>query len=216
MKPVLFARIGFLSSIALSFVIDGNSVIGFILAVLPQLLIVAAFYMFAKSYQKTSIFINYVISFACSLVMNIVIIFTVKKGGTYLMQKFGNSNEKASDMTAFLEDLTKKAQSDPEFAQEIIKSFLTTEFIGLTSAVGILFIFVVLFSSFSYKALGKVTGVKNLVLASTLLLVSLPTLIIFGLGFLLMLVAIILVIISMFQLDEKLVSEGKNHTNPMM
>ncbi len=213
MKPVLFARIGFLSSIVLSFVLDGTSILGFFIALLPQLLVLFAFYLFGKNYQKNIIFVHYLIAFISSLVMNVTLIMAVKIGSQYLMSKFGNSNE--TDTSAFLEDLAKKAQADPEFAQEIIKAILTNQIIVFFAIIIILYIISVVFVAFSCKVLGKVTNVKSLNLAANFLLIGAATSII-GIGFISILIGMILMIVSMFQLDERLVAEGKNHENPMM
>lgn len=212
MKPVLLAKIGLLGGIVLSFILDSTTILGFSLTLATQLMLVYAFFMFAKNYQKKSIFSFYLIAFLITLVINLTFIFAVSSGSKHLMTKFGNSNE--TDVTAFLEDLANRAKSDPEFASEILKSLMTPQFIGYASVIVIGFVMVLVFSSMAYKNLGKAAGIKNFVLCGNLFLIGGLTLIV-GIGLLLILVAFILLIISVFQMNETLVAQGKNHENPL-
>lgn len=212
MKPVLLARIALLSTIALSIIVDGTSLLGFFITLTAQIALVYAFFLFGKSYNKSSIFSNYLIGFISSITSSILLIFSVKEGGSYLLKKFGNSNE--TDLTAFLEDLTKRATSDPEFASEVLKSLLMPQFITYGLVIIIAVITSMVFAGFAYKNLGKAAGVKNLVLSGNLFVIGGLTFII-GIGALITIVAFVLLIVSVFQLDENLVAEGRNHENPM-
>jgi uncharacterized membrane protein len=215
MKSVLLFRIGLVSSILLSFVLDTSSWLGLILAQVPLLMALYACMQFSNSYQKKSIFTNQAISYLFAFAGSIVTMFLVKDLQKLLLTNFGNSNE--TNFEEFAVDFSQKISADPELLQEVLETITSNSNL---MASGFLFIVLLLlanlFSFFSYKALANATGVKNFKTAGILLLVGIPTIIVFGLGFLLVFIGVIFAIVGAFQLNQSYVDEGKNHNQPLM
>ncbi len=205
-KPVLLARIAMIASVVLPFLLGSSSILSNIVSVLCMAVLFYSLQKIGLAYQKPSISKNYAISaglILITLVVNMAVIAPESaKIGTQFLGMESATYEQA------MQELQRRIQEDNRIGQDVVMFIVNkTSLLPYFGIVFLLYLVSIVFYRFAFAQLGKSTGIKHFSTGSLLMIIGIPTILVLGLGFILMFVGWIFILVGFFTLTDEQISQ---------